>query len=308
MMHLIGVNKYGKADMRPIFFILALSTVVFTQSPSAQATCIFFDGFVDNNNGTVTDPRNGLIWKRCAEGSNWDGTTCSVEAKKMNWFSAMDYAKAHRFLNVKGWRLPSSEEFIAVIGTEQDCKSSHYRNGKFNFAASNMIAHSIDRNDGFPGIFFSTTPKEGDDKVVWLANFSLGMTTYSGFREDENNVRLVLDSNKLKSKRASEFSEESAKLNQYKNSISKYREEKAKASARSDAEHVTRSSLQQLSGGSGVLEISRLVTGGFSATCKDGSHQVIYEDKLSSGEMRYSNRRSGFANSNLSLVALDACK
>jgi hypothetical protein len=35
----------------------------------AQSECGSFEGFVDNKDGTVTDPRFGTIWKRCAEGA-----------------------------------------------------------------------------------------------------------------------------------------------------------------------------------------------------------------------------------------------
>jgi Protein of unknown function (DUF1566) len=288
-------------------YFLAFCLSVFTQSIIAQTTCTFFEGFVDNDNGTVTDPRNGLIWKRCAEGSNWDGATCSVAAKKLNWFDAMAYAKSHRYLSTNGWRLPSRDEFLSVVGTADSCKPSHYQNGRFNFAASKMLAHSVDGTDNFPGIFFSTTPAENDEKIVWTANFAIGMSTSSGFRTNENNVRLVLDANQDKSKKPTDFGVESAKSNSYKKSIEKYREEKAKANAKSNSEYVA-SSVPQPLGRGGVIELTRLSTGGFSAACKDGTRQVIYEDKLSSGEMRYSNRRSSFANANFTLVAQDACK
>lgn len=74
-----------------------------------------FDGFIDNNDGTLTDPRSGLIWKRCAEGSTFDGSSCSWTATKMNWFDAMRTAKSSRFLYKDDWRLPSRVEFESVL-------------------------------------------------------------------------------------------------------------------------------------------------------------------------------------------------
>lgn len=74
-----------------------------------------FDGFIDNQNGTLTDPRNGLIWKRCAEGSTFDGSACAWTAAKMNWFDAMHVAKTSRFLDKDDWRLPSRGEYESVL-------------------------------------------------------------------------------------------------------------------------------------------------------------------------------------------------
>jgi hypothetical protein len=77
--------------------------------------CIFFDGFADNGNGTVTDPRNGLIWKRCPEGMDWNGSSCTGNMKKMNWSDGVRVAKTSQFLGKKDWRLPSQKEIRSVM-------------------------------------------------------------------------------------------------------------------------------------------------------------------------------------------------
>lgn len=72
--------------------VLFLLTLLISNSLFAQ-TCKFDsiarstpDGtFVDNGDGTVTDTRHGLIWKRCAEGQTWDGSTCTGDAVTYNW-------------------------------------------------------------------------------------------------------------------------------------------------------------------------------------------------------------------------------
>jgi len=33
--------------------------------------------FTDNGDGTVTDQATGLQWKRCSEGQDWSGGTCT---------------------------------------------------------------------------------------------------------------------------------------------------------------------------------------------------------------------------------------
>ena len=39
--------------------------------------------YVDNGNGTVTHTPTNLMWKRCAEGQTWTGSTCSGTASSM---------------------------------------------------------------------------------------------------------------------------------------------------------------------------------------------------------------------------------
>ena len=76
---------------------LALGFLFFIFALHAQAACTFFDAFQDNKDGTVTDPRDGLIWKRCAEGSEFNGSSCSTGGSNMLWADAMKTAKSSRF-------------------------------------------------------------------------------------------------------------------------------------------------------------------------------------------------------------------
>lgn len=103
----------------------------------AQAKCNFFTGWADNKDGTVTDTRNGLIWKRCAEGFEFSNGVCTGEGMKATWDEAMSMAQQSRFLGQSDWRLPTRKEFEAVLGTYDECKNN--QNGEY--AASKAIAH-----------------------------------------------------------------------------------------------------------------------------------------------------------------------
>jgi hypothetical protein len=87
----------------------------FSKAPGNPA-CQYFDGFADNGDGTVTDPRNGLIWKRCSEGNEWDGSQCRGTAKELYWLDAMSAAKNSNYVGKNDWRLPTKDELVNVVG------------------------------------------------------------------------------------------------------------------------------------------------------------------------------------------------
>lgn len=157
----------------------------------AQSACTFFDDFQDNKDGTITDPRNNLIWKRCAEGSDWDGSSCNVGASKKDWFEAMATAKGSKFLRKTDWRLPTKSELLLVVGDYANCKSNNYE--AYEYAASRKIAHATD-SENWPGSFWSSSPADnGDERFATSVYFRHGLIMENG-RSTKSNVRLVRSS------------------------------------------------------------------------------------------------------------------
>jgi tetratricopeptide (TPR) repeat protein len=95
--------------------------VLFSYSNTSQAACTYFNEFKENGDGTVTDPRNGLVWQKCALGQTWSGSACSGQATPMFWEQAMQAAQENRFLGKNNWRLPRLSEFRHVIGDDGEC-------------------------------------------------------------------------------------------------------------------------------------------------------------------------------------------
>jgi|CXWL01.1.fsa_nt_gi hypothetical protein len=144
------------------FFAMVLA-IILLASGGAYAQCNFFTGFADNKDGTVTDTRNGLIWKRCAEGSDFNNGVCIGNGKKASWESAKSMAKQSRFLDKSDWRLPTKKEFMAVLGDFNECKL----NQAGEYAASKAIAIK-------PDIFWSSSPYDGLFGGIWYVNFLNG--------------------------------------------------------------------------------------------------------------------------------------
>ena len=178
-----------------------------------QAACTFFDEFKDNKDGTVTDPRNGLVWKRCAEGFTWSGSICKGSEKKMDWFEAMQTAKQSRFLGKADWRIPSRVEFASVVGDYDDCKN--FFDAKVGqFAASKSITHLL-KSENYQFWSFSTHKDPAFTHSAWVISFSKG-GDYVANSQRSLNVRFVRDSHSSDSEATLEFKTEYAKIKQYK--------------------------------------------------------------------------------------------
>ena len=105
---------------------LILLNLFLLVSGVAQAECTFFTGWVDNKDGTVTDPRNGLIWKRCNEGSEFKNGECVGWGTNKSWVLAQEIvaqANQNKYLGRSDWRLPTEGEFKAVLSSD-DCSGS----------------------------------------------------------------------------------------------------------------------------------------------------------------------------------------
>lgn len=92
-----------------------------TSAPAIKPECLVYDGFRENGDGTLTDPRNGLIWQKCVVGRTWNGSACSGSAQDDNWYAAMNAAKENRFLGKSDWRLPTKAEMESIMILETSC-------------------------------------------------------------------------------------------------------------------------------------------------------------------------------------------
>jgi len=87
----------------------------------------------DNQDGTVTDLRTGLQWKRFSEGQSWNGSTCTGKAKEYTWKEAMSLRS--EFACLSDWRLPT----IAELNTLVYCSNGKQR--KFEEGGFRTIEH-----------------------------------------------------------------------------------------------------------------------------------------------------------------------
>jgi len=79
-------------------------------TPALAATA-----YTDNADGTVTDQATGLIWKRCAEGQSWTGSTCSGTPTSFTWNQANALTSTVTFAGSSVWRLPSITDLQTIV-------------------------------------------------------------------------------------------------------------------------------------------------------------------------------------------------
>lgn len=70
------------------------------------------------NGAEVKDKSTSLVWRRCAEGQSWTGTTCSGTPQTfLTSFNAADHAKAQAASSGKAWRVPNPKELASLVDT-----------------------------------------------------------------------------------------------------------------------------------------------------------------------------------------------
>jgi hypothetical protein len=126
----------------------------------------------DNGNGTLTDTRTNLMWQQ-------KSTTA-----KMNWEAALNYAKNLNFAGYTNWRLPTLDEFKALlIGHLYD----NVQNG------AEKPSTWLNKN-GFKDInddpYWSSSPNETNNETAWALVMKTG---YIGnlFKNTDYNVLCV---------------------------------------------------------------------------------------------------------------------
>jgi hypothetical protein len=106
-----------------LFFVICLLTSSMALGlcrPDSIPASTPTDRFLDNGNGTVTDLRTRLVWKRCAEGQAWNGATCVGTAGEYTWQDALQRADTHIFAGNDDWRVPDVKELSSIV--ERQCE------------------------------------------------------------------------------------------------------------------------------------------------------------------------------------------
>lgn len=135
--------------------------------------------FVIQADSMIIDTATGLMWKRCAEGFQWDGASCqqdSATAAEYSWQDALAHGADHQFANYDDWRLPNKLELASIV--EYSC---------FEPAINVDVFPNTPINS-----FWSNTPNNFNVSFAWAINFELGEHTTTS-RANLFGVRLVRD-------------------------------------------------------------------------------------------------------------------
>lgn len=106
----------------------------------------------------VTDSTTRLVWRRCGEGMNWDGKTCSGKLVKLDYPGARKAAEAAKSSG-KTWRIPTREELVTLYDVK--AKKTPKVDGTMFPNATN-------------GPFWAIRAGTDDNLNAWLVNFRNG--------------------------------------------------------------------------------------------------------------------------------------
>ena len=133
--------------------------------------------FTINNDGTVSDTKTGLTWKKCSEGQS--GVDCRMgAAATYTWQGALQQAQSVNnnggFAGYKNWRLPNMKELDSIV--EKQCIDP----------SINLVVFPESQSS----LYWSSSPYAVSSSGAWPVYFNVG---YSYYRNKNYNyfVRLV---------------------------------------------------------------------------------------------------------------------
>ena len=149
--------------LQPVFAEQVCETDYPQSTPSSQ--------FEVHGDGTVTDKKTNLIWKRCVQGVS--GANCDVgSAKRMTWEKALQEAE-----NTSGWRLPNLKELRSIV--EEQCVRPALNTHIFPISSTAFLV-------------WSSSPYAYTAYGAWSVDFDDGgATNHHLGRDSELQVRLV---------------------------------------------------------------------------------------------------------------------
>ena len=150
--------------------------------------------FLDHGNGTVTDTRSRLMWKKCSEGQT--GGNCSKgAAKRFSWNNAVQFRNIS-FAGHKNWRLPNKNELRNLIHCSNGVTTlearTHTCAGRkkdFSFSRPTINQTVFPRTAKFE--YWTST---ATNNTAWFVYFVNGVDNTGG-KNSNFFVRLVRNSN-----------------------------------------------------------------------------------------------------------------
>lgn len=143
-------------------------------------TLLLIGQYIDHGDGTITDTKTNLMWKRCAEGLS--GDNCEEgKIKKYSYNNAIKRFKNVGYAGYSDWRLPSIDELKTLVYcSEGKDKEGYWCNDGSEKPTINQQA--------FPNTwawgYWSGSPVAGSSGSAWYVFFNYGISSYG--------VRIVL--------------------------------------------------------------------------------------------------------------------
>ena len=170
---------------------LVLGSILLIISISTNAAD---DQFIEHGNGTVTNAKTGLMWKKCSEGQK--GENCTGTAQVYTWNNAMQYFKQVSFAGYNDWRMPTRKELRTLVYCsnaipQQEawihrCSGKNNRGGEYQHPTINLSVFP----KTIPEWYWSSSAYAGHNDYIYSVYFNRGNDSKYG-RGNKGYVRLV---------------------------------------------------------------------------------------------------------------------
>jgi hypothetical protein len=141
--------------------------------------------YIDHGDGTATDTKTGLMWKRCSEGLAGDNCE-DGKAKEYTWNDAVERFKNVEYAGYSDWRLPTIDELKTLVYCSKG-------KNEYDYCKDGSEAPMINQQ-AFPNTeatwFWSGSPYAGYSDGAWYVYFNYG-NSGNDYRDDNLAVRLV---------------------------------------------------------------------------------------------------------------------
>ncbi|WYD81473.1 MAG: DUF1566 domain-containing protein [Candidatus Electrothrix gigas] len=130
--------------------------------------------YIDHGNGTVTDTKTGLMWKRCSEGLS--GVNCEQgKVERYLFDEAVEKFKNVKYAGYADWRLPSIDELKTLLycskGVMKD--SGRCDRGSEKPTINQQAFPNTDK-----WAYWSGSPYAGNSDYAWYVYFLNGISNY----------------------------------------------------------------------------------------------------------------------------------
>ncbi|MCI5196181.1 MAG: DUF1566 domain-containing protein [Candidatus Electrothrix sp. AW5] len=144
--------------------------------------------YINNGNGTITDTKTGLMWKRCPEGLS--GKNCEKgKAKEYSWNDAVKRFKNVSYAGYDDWRMPTIDELKTLVYCSKGVKNK--KNGECNKGSTKPTINqkAFPNTTSWPP-YWSSSPNANYSAIALYVHFSNG-NSYNVNRNNSYAVRLV---------------------------------------------------------------------------------------------------------------------
>ncbi len=175
--------------MKKVFAATFLTGIMFFMVTASEGNAEPRGGrtigqYIDHGNGTITDTKTGLMWKRCLEGLS--GVNCEKgKTEKYKYDAAVQRFKNVAYAGSSDWRLPTVDELKTLVS----CSKGKDKNKGICNAESEKPTINQQAFPNTTAMWYWSGSPSAD--YAWNVSFVSGNSYGSSNRSYSNAVRLV---------------------------------------------------------------------------------------------------------------------